>query len=99
VILTCPGPGSRVSARITVKSPPGSDHVGDTRRRAAAIVHPEVPPREGESACRRPVAEEVMWDQVGRLYAHHADVPAELRLLKLTEEVAEGPRRSSACTG
>jgi NTP pyrophosphatase (non-canonical NTP hydrolase) len=30
-----------------------------------------------------------MWDQVGRLYAHHGDVPAEVRLLKLTEEVGE----------
>jgi NTP pyrophosphatase (non-canonical NTP hydrolase) len=30
-----------------------------------------------------------MWDQVGRLYAYHGDVPAEVRLLKLTEEVGE----------
>jgi hypothetical protein len=30
-----------------------------------------------------------MWEQVGRLYAHHGDVPAEVRLLKLTEEVGE----------
>ena len=30
-----------------------------------------------------------MWDQVGQLYAHHGDVPAEVRLLKLTEEVGE----------
>jgi NTP pyrophosphatase (non-canonical NTP hydrolase) len=30
-----------------------------------------------------------MWDQVGRLHAHHGDVPAEIRLLKLTEEVGE----------
>jgi NTP pyrophosphatase (non-canonical NTP hydrolase) len=30
-----------------------------------------------------------MWDQVGRLYAFHGDVPAEVRLLKLTEEVGE----------
>ena len=30
-----------------------------------------------------------MWDQVGRLSAHHRNVPAEVRLLKLTEEVGE----------
>jgi len=30
-----------------------------------------------------------MWEQVGRLHAYHGDVPAEVRLLKLTEEVGE----------
>ena len=30
-----------------------------------------------------------MWDQVGQLHAHHGYVPAEVRLLKLTEEVGE----------
>jgi len=30
-----------------------------------------------------------MWDQVGRLHAFHGDVAAEIRLLKLTEEVGE----------
>jgi NTP pyrophosphatase (non-canonical NTP hydrolase) len=30
-----------------------------------------------------------MWDQVGRLHAYHGDVPVEVRLLKLTEEVGE----------
>ena len=30
-----------------------------------------------------------MWDQVGQLHAHHGDVPVEIRLLKLTEEVGE----------
>jgi NTP pyrophosphatase (non-canonical NTP hydrolase) len=30
-----------------------------------------------------------MWDQVGQLYAYHGDVPVEVRLLKLTEEVGE----------
>ena len=30
-----------------------------------------------------------MWDQVGQLYAYHGDVPAEVRQLKLTEEVGE----------
>jgi NTP pyrophosphatase (non-canonical NTP hydrolase) len=30
-----------------------------------------------------------MWDQAGQLYAYHRDVPAEVRLLKLTEEVGE----------
>jgi NTP pyrophosphatase (non-canonical NTP hydrolase) len=30
-----------------------------------------------------------MWDQVGRLSAYHGDVPPEVRLLKLTEEVGE----------
>jgi NTP pyrophosphatase (non-canonical NTP hydrolase) len=30
-----------------------------------------------------------MWDQIGQLYAHHGDVPVEIRLLKLTEEIGE----------
>jgi hypothetical protein len=30
-----------------------------------------------------------MWDQIGRLHAHHGEVSAEVRLLKLTEEVGE----------
>ena len=30
-----------------------------------------------------------MWEQVGRLHAYHGDVPTEVRLLKLTEEVGE----------
>jgi len=30
-----------------------------------------------------------MWDEVGKLHAHHGDVPVEVRLLKLTEEVGE----------
>jgi NTP pyrophosphatase (non-canonical NTP hydrolase) len=30
-----------------------------------------------------------MWDQIGRLHAHHGDVSAEIGLLKLTEEVGE----------
>ncbi len=30
-----------------------------------------------------------MWGQVGQLYAYRGDVPAEVRLLKLTEEVGE----------
>jgi NTP pyrophosphatase (non-canonical NTP hydrolase) len=30
-----------------------------------------------------------MWEQVGRLHEHHGEVPAEMRLLKLTEEVGE----------
>jgi NTP pyrophosphatase (non-canonical NTP hydrolase) len=30
-----------------------------------------------------------MWDEIGRLSAYHGDVPAEVRLLKLTEEVGE----------
>jgi NTP pyrophosphatase (non-canonical NTP hydrolase) len=30
-----------------------------------------------------------MWDQVALLSAYHGDVPAEVRLLKLTEEVGE----------
>lgn len=30
-----------------------------------------------------------MWEQIGRLDAYHGDVPAEVRLLKLTEEVGE----------
>jgi NTP pyrophosphatase (non-canonical NTP hydrolase) len=33
--------------------------------------------------------EEAMWEQVGRLHSYHRDVPAEVRLLKLTEEVGE----------
>src|ERR1019366_8846225 len=46
-------------------------------------------PTISRSAGQRPTPEEAMWDQVGRLYAHHGDVPAEVRLLKLTEEVGE----------
>jgi NTP pyrophosphatase (non-canonical NTP hydrolase) len=30
-----------------------------------------------------------MWDQVGQLHAYHGNVPVEVRLLKLTEEVGE----------
>lgn len=30
-----------------------------------------------------------MWDQVGQLHAHHGDIPVEIRLLKLTEEIGE----------
>jgi len=30
-----------------------------------------------------------MWDQIGRLHVHHGDVPAEIRILKLTEEVGK----------
>ena len=30
-----------------------------------------------------------MWDQVGQLHAYHGEVPVEVRLLKLTEEVGE----------
>jgi hypothetical protein len=30
-----------------------------------------------------------MWEQVSQLHAHYGDVPVEVRLLKLTEEVGE----------
>jgi NTP pyrophosphatase (non-canonical NTP hydrolase) len=30
-----------------------------------------------------------MWDRVGQLHAYHGDVPVEIRLLKLTEEIGE----------
>jgi len=30
-----------------------------------------------------------MWDEVGKLHTHHGNVPVEVRLLKLTEEVGE----------
>jgi len=30
-----------------------------------------------------------MWDEIGRLHAHHVDVLVETRILKLTEEVGE----------
>ena len=30
-----------------------------------------------------------MWDHVGQLHEHHGDVPVEIRLLKLTEEIGE----------
>lgn len=33
--------------------------------------------------------EEPVWDEIGKLHAHHGDVPVEIRLLKLTEEVGE----------
>jgi len=35
------------------------------------------------------MGEELMWDEVGNLHAHHRDVPVEIRLLKLTEEVGD----------
>jgi len=35
------------------------------------------------------VPEEAMWDQVGRLHAYDGEVPTEVRLLKLTEEVGD----------
>jgi NTP pyrophosphatase (non-canonical NTP hydrolase) len=31
----------------------------------------------------------LMWDQIGQLHAYHGDVPVEIRLLKLTEEIGE----------
>lgn len=37
-----------------------------------------------------------MWDQIGRLHDHHGDVSAEVRLLKLTEEVGEAAEAFSA---
>jgi NTP pyrophosphatase (non-canonical NTP hydrolase) len=46
-------------------------------------------PAEENLECQRPAPEEAMWDQAGQLYAYHGDVPAEVRLLKLTEEVGE----------
>jgi hypothetical protein len=30
-----------------------------------------------------------MWDHIKRLHAHHGDMPAEVRILKLTEEVGD----------
>lgn len=30
-----------------------------------------------------------MWDDIQRLHEYHGDVPAEMRILKLTEEVGE----------
>jgi NTP pyrophosphatase (non-canonical NTP hydrolase) len=30
-----------------------------------------------------------VWAEISRLHAHHGDVPVEIRLLKLTEEVGE----------
>ena len=30
-----------------------------------------------------------MWDRIQRLHEHHGDVPLEVRILKLTEEVGE----------
>ena len=30
-----------------------------------------------------------MWDQIGNLHARYGDVPVEIRLLKVTEEVGE----------
>jgi NTP pyrophosphatase (non-canonical NTP hydrolase) len=31
----------------------------------------------------------IMWDRIQRLHEHHGDVPLEVRILKLTEEVGE----------
>jgi NTP pyrophosphatase (non-canonical NTP hydrolase) len=30
-----------------------------------------------------------MWDRIQRLHEHHGDVPLEIRILKITEEVGE----------
>jgi NTP pyrophosphatase (non-canonical NTP hydrolase) len=30
-----------------------------------------------------------VWDRIQRLHEHHGDVPLEVRILKLTEEVGE----------
>jgi NTP pyrophosphatase (non-canonical NTP hydrolase) len=30
-----------------------------------------------------------VWAEIGRLHAYHGDVPVEIRLLKLTEEIGE----------
>jgi NTP pyrophosphatase (non-canonical NTP hydrolase) len=30
-----------------------------------------------------------MWDRIERLHEHHGDVPLEIRILKLTEEIGE----------
>ena len=30
-----------------------------------------------------------MWDRIKRLHDHHGDVPLEIRILKITEEVGE----------
>jgi hypothetical protein len=40
-----------------------------------------------------------MWDRVKLLHEYHGDVPVELRILKLTEEVGELRRRSSVSAG
>jgi hypothetical protein len=40
-------------------------------------------------AGQHPVPEEAMGEQAGQLCAHHGDVPAEVQLLKLTEEIGE----------
>jgi hypothetical protein len=40
-----------------------------------------------------------MWDQVRKLHAYRGDVPMEVRLLKLTEEVGEAADAFWACTG
>lgn len=37
-----------------------------------------------------------MWHQIGRLHSHHGDVSAEVRLLKLTEEVGEAAEAFTA---
>jgi hypothetical protein len=29
----------------------------------------------------------IMWDRIQRLHEHHGDVPLEIRILKITEEV------------
>lgn len=58
---------------------------------APAITAPPVslPPSELGLAMTGAAPEESMWDHVRRLHDHHGDVPVEMRLLKLTEEVGE----------
>jgi hypothetical protein len=40
-----------------------------------------------------------MWDRVQRLHEHHGDVPLEVRILKLTEEVGEVAEAFTGCIG
>jgi hypothetical protein len=69
-------------------------HPEDVLNQSAGQRVTEVPVAGGSTA--RPAGrwplfplEAAMWEQVGRLYDHHGDVPSEIRLLKLTEEVGE----------
>jgi NTP pyrophosphatase (non-canonical NTP hydrolase) len=40
-----------------------------------------------------------MWDEIQRLHIHHGEVPPEVRLLKLTEEVGEVAEAFIGMTG
>jgi hypothetical protein len=62
-------------------------------REHQSVTQPPRPLREAARLlCGGPAGaarSKAVWDEVGQLYAYHGDVPAEVRLLKLTEEAGD----------